>query len=276
MEPAHGACEAPEMSSAPESRIASPFGASLRDWRERRRMSQLALALDAGTTTRHLSFLETGRSRPSEEMVIRLSEVLDVPIRDRNRLLEGAGLPPAYPEIDLDSADLEPYRAVMERLLDAHEPYPGLVIDRYSTVVAANAASESLFGTGLVGENLVRRYYGDAGAARAIVNWTEVALAGLTRLERRLREAPLDRELRDLVELARSATAHLPRPSPPPGDSLLVCPQLPHRRHRHPDDRDGGALRGRRRGDARRTQHRAQLSTGRRCRAFLPRAGCAG
>jgi transcriptional regulator with XRE-family HTH domain len=225
MEPGAGACEAPAVRPELASRIASPFGASLRDWREGRRMTQLALALAAGTTARHVSFLETGRSRPSEEMVIRLSDVLDVPIRDRNRLLEGAGLPPAYPEVDLDAADLEPYRAAMKRLLHAHEPYPALVIDRYSNVIAANAACESLFGTGLVGSNLVRRYYGDNDAQQAIVNWPEVALAGLSRLERRLRESPLDRGLRDLVELARSSCTDLPRPSMR-GDAMMVCPQF--------------------------------------------------
>ena len=187
-------------------------------------MSQLDLALEAETTARHISFLETGRSRPSAEMVIRLSEAIEIPLRERNRLLEGAGLAPAYPELELDAEVLEPHRIAMDRLLAAHEPYPALVIDRYSNVVAANAASVALFGE-IVGANLIRGYYGNDATAELIVNWPEVAFAGLERLERRLRESPLDQELRDLVELAKAATAELQRPPARPG-SLMVCPQF--------------------------------------------------
>lgn len=116
------------------------FGDHLRDWRRRRRLSQLDLALDAEISARHLSFLETGRSAPSRDMVVRLAERLDVPLRERNQFLIAAGYVPHYPEKPLDDAQLKPALAVVERLLAAHEPNPALAVDRHWTLVAANAA----------------------------------------------------------------------------------------------------------------------------------------
>lgn len=117
-----------------------PVGDLLREWREHRRLSQLALALDADVSTRHLSFLETGRARPSQEMLLRLMEHLDVPLRERNRLLLAAGYAPAYPERGLDDPALRAARAAIEQVLTAHAPYPALAIDRHWTLVAANDA----------------------------------------------------------------------------------------------------------------------------------------
>jgi transcriptional regulator with XRE-family HTH domain len=116
------------------------IGALLREWRQRRRMSQLDLALEAGVSARHLSFVETGRARPSAEMVMQLAETLDVPLRDRNALLLAAGYAPAYAQRDLEAAEMGPVRAAIDRLLRAHEPYPALVVDRHWGLVAANAA----------------------------------------------------------------------------------------------------------------------------------------
>ncbi|OII64665.1 helix-turn-helix domain-containing protein [Streptomyces sp. CC77] len=113
-------------------------GALLRQWRERRRLSQLELALRAGSSARHISFVETGRSRPSEEMVLRLAEHLDVPVRERNALLLAAGYAPRYAESPLDAPELEPLREGMERLLTGYEPYPALVVDGAYTVLGAN------------------------------------------------------------------------------------------------------------------------------------------
>src|SRR5829696_8240550 len=101
-----------------------PVGVLLREWRERRRRSQLDLALDAEVSTRHLSFVETGRSVPSREMVLRLAEQLDVPLRERNSLLLAAGYAPVYPEFGLDAAPMAAVRAAIGQLLMAHEPYP--------------------------------------------------------------------------------------------------------------------------------------------------------
>ena len=121
---------------------ATPFGKALRLWRRLRGVSQLDLAGAAATTTRHLSYLETGRSRPSREMVERLAEALAIPLRERNRLLEQAGLPPAYPEGGLAADDLAAFRNVLDRLLATHEPYPAFVVDRHWNLVAANAAAQ--------------------------------------------------------------------------------------------------------------------------------------
>ncbi|MBK3580795.1 helix-turn-helix domain-containing protein [Streptomyces sp. MBT65] len=113
-------------------------GPLLRAWRERRRVSQLELALRADSSARHISFVETGRSRPSEEMVLRLAEHLDVPVRERNSLLLAAGYAPHYPETPLDDPALDALREGLERLIRGYEPYPALVVDATYTVVAAN------------------------------------------------------------------------------------------------------------------------------------------
>jgi transcriptional regulator with XRE-family HTH domain len=116
----------------------SRIGSLLRDWRERRRMSQLDLALGAGVSARHVSFIETGRSRPSAEMVVQLAEHLDVPLRDRNGLLLAAGYAPAYGQRGLDEPEMGPVREAIDRLLRGHEPFPALVVDRHWGLVAAN------------------------------------------------------------------------------------------------------------------------------------------
>jgi transcriptional regulator with XRE-family HTH domain len=114
-------------------------GASLRAWRERRRLTQLELALEAGISTRHLSFVETGRSKPGRDTVLRIAEKLDVPFRERNRLLLAAGHAPAFPERSLEDPELEPVRQALDLILSRHEPYPAIVVDRSWNLVAANA-----------------------------------------------------------------------------------------------------------------------------------------
>ncbi|MER5939831.1 helix-turn-helix transcriptional regulator [Streptomyces sp. NPDC001928] len=113
-------------------------GPLLRAWREQRRVSQLELALRADSSARHISFIETGRSRPSEEMVLRLAEHLEVPVRERNALLLAAGYAPHYPETPLDDPALDALRAGMEQLIQGYEPYPALVVDAMYNVHAAN------------------------------------------------------------------------------------------------------------------------------------------
>lgn len=121
-------------------RNASQVGPLLRDWRERRRKSQLDLALEAGVSARHISFVETGRSRPSAEMVLHLAEQLEVPLRDRNQLLLAAGFAPVFGQRGLDEPQMGPVREALDRLLAAHEPYPAVVVDRHWGRVAANSA----------------------------------------------------------------------------------------------------------------------------------------
>ncbi|MER6361422.1 helix-turn-helix domain-containing protein [Kitasatospora sp. NPDC001527] len=115
-------------------------GVLLRGWRERRRLSQLQLALLADSSARHISFIENGRARPSQEMVLRLAEHLDVPVRERNALLLAAGYAPHYPEKRLDDPAMAALRSGMERLLASHDPYPALVVDGTFQVLAANRA----------------------------------------------------------------------------------------------------------------------------------------
>ena len=113
-------------------------GALIRGWRRRRRMSQLDLALEAGISARHLSFLETGRSRPSQDMVVRLAERLDVPLRERNELLLAAGYAPLYARRGLDEPEMGPVNDVIRMILESQEPYPALAVDRHWGLVAAN------------------------------------------------------------------------------------------------------------------------------------------
>jgi transcriptional regulator with XRE-family HTH domain len=120
------------------------FPAALKERRASRRLSQLELALRAGTTQRHLSFIESGRSAPGRDMVVRLAESLGLPLRERNELLLKAGYAPAYPESTLDSPDLAPVLGALTHILDAHMPYPAIIIDRYGEIVAANAGEQIL------------------------------------------------------------------------------------------------------------------------------------
>jgi transcriptional regulator with XRE-family HTH domain len=123
-----------DLATAPEARV----GPLLRQWRQRRRLSQLDLALDAGVSARHLSFVETGRSKPSAQMVLHLAQQLEVPLRERNAMLLAAGYAPAYDERALDAPDMTPVRAALQLVLDGHDPHPGLVVDRRWNLVAAN------------------------------------------------------------------------------------------------------------------------------------------
>jgi transcriptional regulator with XRE-family HTH domain len=121
-----------------ETMTATGPGHLLRHWRRRRRMTQMELSLRADVSARHLSFLETGRSSPSREMLLRLAEQLDVPLRERNTLLTAAGYAPVYSEHRLDDPRMRAVRAAIDRLPDSHEPYPALVVDRWWNMVAAN------------------------------------------------------------------------------------------------------------------------------------------
>ena len=164
-------------------------GDLLRDWRQRRRLSQLDLALEAGVSARHLSFLETGRSNPSREMVLRLAAELDVPLRERNRMLLAAGYAPAYGERTIDSPEMAPVRDAIDAVLRAHEPFPALVIDRWWNLVAANRgdraadrgrAPETLF------PNVLRISLHPDGLAPRIENLAEWRAHLLARLRREL------------------------------------------------------------------------------------------
>ena len=119
-------------------------GPLLREWRRRRHLSQLDLALEANVSARHLSFIETGRARPSAEMLLHLSEHLEIPLRERNALLLAAGHAPAYAQRELDAPELGPVRDALDRVLAGHAPNPALVVDRHWGLVAANASTDLL------------------------------------------------------------------------------------------------------------------------------------
>ncbi|CAM2183893.1 HTH cro/C1-type domain-containing protein [Paraburkholderia sacchari] len=171
-------------------------GELLREWRLRRRMSQMLLANEAEISTRHLSFVESGRSLPSREMVMHLAESLDVPLRERNALLVAAGYAPLYRERALDDPQLAAAREAVELVLRGHEPYPALAVDRHWNIVAANAALAPLVGDAspallAAPVNALRLSLHPEGLAPRIVNWHAWRAHLLTRLQRQI-EASAD------------------------------------------------------------------------------------
>lgn len=209
-----------------------PVGDLLREWRQHRRLSQLALALDAEISTKHLSFLETGRSRPSRAMVLHLADLLDVPLRARNALLQAAGFAAIYPQHALSDPEMAAARQAVDAVLGAHNPFPALAVDRHWTLVAANDATLRLLGAAVSPAllappvNVLRASLHPDGLAKAIANlpvWRGHILARL----RQQVAATADPVLLELsAELAAypGGTEH-----PAPGDTGLVIPlQLRH------------------------------------------------
>ena len=205
------------------------FGSLLREWRALRGMSQLALAGEARTTTRHVSFLETGRATPSREMVVRLAEALDVPLRERNALLEAGGFAPLYRQHRIDDAEIGPIRRVIALLLESAEPFPAVAVDRAYDVVMTNAATTRLLGLFLrpddllaLGKpNLIRMTFHPQGMHRFIQNWAEAGPMLLGRLHREAQRLPPSDPLHRLLE---EVTAYTPIPSeynPPKVDRAL-------------------------------------------------------
>lgn len=160
-------------------------------WRSKRRMSQLDLASEAGVSPRHLSFVETGRSKPSREMVLHLAEHLDVPLRDRNVMLTAAGFAPVYRESALDAPELASVRQAIEVILANHEPYPALVVDGAWNLLEANAGLAAFLGL-IPPElleppmNVIRASLHPRGLSRFIVNFDEYAAHVIERLHRQL------------------------------------------------------------------------------------------
>jgi transcriptional regulator with XRE-family HTH domain len=194
------------------------FGQLLRQWRETRGKSQLRLATGAGVSVRHLSFIETGRASPSREMVLLLGEALDVPLRDRNALLEAAGFASLFAETPLDAPEMEHVRRALSSILAAHVSNPSIVLNRRCDVLMANEAAAKLLmclvtpdalGRGLA-ENLVRLLCAEDGARPWIENWREVAMEMASRISR---ETSREDALALLAD-ALGADAGLPRLSP--------------------------------------------------------------
>ncbi|MBK6686451.1 MAG: helix-turn-helix transcriptional regulator [Deltaproteobacteria bacterium] len=208
------------------------FGRLLRAHRQARGLSQLALGLEAEVSTRHLSFLESDRARPTREMVLRLAEALQVPLRARNDLLIGAGLAPEFKETPLESPDLSDMRALLELLIRRNQPYPAMVIDRRWDLVMANQAYAAIIGAQIGQElpayqllppskrpNILALFFDPAGFRPLVANWEEVARELVPRL--RLESAQADPEVNSVLDpiLARS---DLPKPITPGPPRLMI------------------------------------------------------
>jgi len=200
-------------------------GDLIREWRQRRRLSQLDLAIAANVSSRHLSFVETGRSRPTSEMILHLAEHLDVPLRDRNALLLAGGFAPAYPERGLAEPELRAVRNALKRVLDGHEPYPAAVVNRWWELVDANAGI-ALFtrdvNPGLLEPpvNVLRLSLHPDGMAPRIANLPEWRAHLLARLHRQA-EATGDQRL---VTLHQELEAYPGGQAPPPKPTDVVVP----------------------------------------------------
>ncbi len=204
-------------SSAPT--VSRSVGDLLREWRQRRRMSQLLLATEAEISTRHLSFVESGRALPSREMVMHLAERLEVPLRARNALLVAAGYAPLFRERPLSDPQLAAAREAVELVLNGHEPYPALAIDRHWTIVATNNAIAPLL-SGASPEllkppvNALRLSLHPQGIAASIVNWHAWREHVLARLQRQI-----DVSGDDTLSALRDELAAYP--APPDADAAM-------------------------------------------------------
>jgi transcriptional regulator with XRE-family HTH domain len=193
--------------ASPHYRRHRPVGDLLREWRQRRRLSQLDLAIQADISARHLSFVETGRSRPTSAMILRLTEHLDVPLRDRNTLLLAGGYAPAYPEHRLDGPELAAVRSALRNVLAGHDPYPAVVINRWWELLDGNTAV-GLLTNGVAPEllappvNVLRLSLHPGGMAPRIVNLAEWRAHLLARLRRQM-AATGDARLAELHEELR-------------------------------------------------------------------------
>lgn len=214
------------------------IGPLLREWRKRQRRSQLELALDVGISARHLSFIETGRSKPSPKMVLLLAEQLDVPLRERNQLLLAAGYAPAIPERSLQDPELAPVREALDLILTGHEPYPAVVIDREWNLIAANSAMRAMatWAEPALLEppvNVIRMGLHPRGWAPRILNLSEVRAYFLGRLARQVALTG-DTDLAALLEEVTGypAPEHEPNPTDDTAANYILTPLI---RMRSPD-----------------------------------------
>lgn len=188
---------------------ATGVGDLLREWRRRRRLSQLDLSLEAAVSARHLSFVETGRSKPSRELLLHLADQLEMPLRDRNALLLAGGYAPVYRERPLDADEMAPVRAAIDQVLAGHAPFPAVVVDRHWNLVAINTPASALLTTGVAPEllappaNALRVSLHPDGLAPRIANLAEYGAHLLTRLRRQVATAP-DPELTELYDELRA------------------------------------------------------------------------
>ncbi|MGN7833834.1 helix-turn-helix domain-containing protein [Pseudoxanthomonas sp. 22568] len=255
-------------------------GPLLREWRAARRFSQLDLALAADISARHLSYVETGKSQPSREMVVRLADALALPLRERNALLQAAGYVAQYPETPLDAPELARIQRAIDFIIAQQEPYPAFVLDRHWNILRANAAALRVNGFLLAGRasphaNMLRHVFDPTDLRAALVNWEEVAGDLVHHLHAEIAAHPSDPVPRQLLEeiLAHpgvpqrrsgaaelAAADHALRARWPAPAVLLQHHGVRRAARRHPG----------------RTAHRMLLSHGRRHRRVLPAPGRRG
>ncbi|HTE44218.1 MAG TPA: helix-turn-helix transcriptional regulator [Gemmatimonadaceae bacterium] len=197
--------------SLAKSRTAQPLplppdadiGALLRHWRTARRLSQLELALDADVSSRHLSYVETGRSRPSREMLLRLADALEVPLRERNALLVAAGFAPRYYETGLAAPEMARMRGAIELILRHQQPFPAFVLDRYWNILMTNDAAPRctrfLLGAEPTEGNMLRLCLHPNGLRRMMPNWEETAGDLIRHLHHQIATSPADERAKDLL-----------------------------------------------------------------------------
>jgi transcriptional regulator with XRE-family HTH domain len=197
--------------SARESRAPLPppllpdveVGALLRHWRTARRLSQLALALDADVSSRHLSYVETGRSQPSREMVLRLADALEIPLRERNALLVAAGYAPRYFETGLAAPEMAQMRSAIDLILRHQEPYPAFVLDRHWDIRMSNQAAPRctrfLLGAEPTESNIIRLLLHPNGLRPRLVNWEETAEDLIRHLHNQIAASPSDERAKGLL-----------------------------------------------------------------------------
>jgi transcriptional regulator with XRE-family HTH domain len=211
---------------------ARPIGDLLREWRQRRRLSQLTLACDAEISTRHLSFIETGRSQPSRAMILHLSEQLAIPMRDRNILLVAAGYAPIFPERSLDDPALQSVRKAIDLVLEKQKPYPAFALDRHWTIAASNGALPEVY-VGVAPHlmqppiNALRLTLHPDGLAPRIANLSEWRQHSLARLRRQI-DVTADPVLLELLrELSQysgpGGKNHLAVPTEEPAVAIPFC-----------------------------------------------------
>jgi transcriptional regulator with XRE-family HTH domain len=179
------------------------IGALLRDWRSARHLSQLELALDAQVSSRHLSYVETGRSQPSREMVLRLADALDIPLRARNALLVAAGYAPLYFETGLGAPEMAQLRSAIELILQHQEPYPAFVLDRHWNIRMSNQAAARctrfLLGAEPTEQNMIRLVVHPKGLRPVLVNWEETASDLIRHLHTQIAASPSDERAKALL-----------------------------------------------------------------------------